>query len=408
VTPASAASEPTPSAGHSAPRLVLVVVEGGADPPGGETTPLQEAGTPTLDRLARDGHVGRAVLGAVSCWDGFTCLLGATSRSAALGPAEVLAAGLDAGDARWAARVDLVTVDDTRVLDPFGGRIADPEASALFEDTAGTLPHGRLVRLPGRRGLWLGTDVIPDAPPPWEVGERPPRSVLGEGPALLALYEASRRALGLHDVNAVRVDLGENPANALWPHGAGELPLRLDVPSWAAGRRAALVAGGGPAHGVARVLGWESVVVDGAGANGAGVDRDDDALCAAALAALSDHDVVVVRTGSVLAAALRDPHEAHAARVDAFSSFDARLAAPLLGALEERGPFVFAVAADGVYDSRARTYSAEPVPFGVLHTGGSGHGLAAFHERACSEGGERLDGPDAFTALLQHELDAVA
>ena len=404
-------AESRPNEGPPRARLVLLVIEGGADPSGSTpsqpATPLQEAGTPALDRVARDGHVGRVVLGAGSCWDGFTGLLGAPSGTAALGPSEWMGAarpGADAvpafaaGAATWAARVDLVTADDQRVLDPFGGRIADPEAGALFDDTAGTLPHGRLVRLSGRRGLWLGTEPIADAPPPWEIGARAPRSVLGRDPTLLALYEASRRALTFHDVNAVRVDLGENPANALWPHGAGALPLRMEVPSWATGRRVALVAGGGPAQGVASALSWDGVTCDG----------DDDALCAAALEALATHEVVVVRTSNVASAGLRDPDGAHAARVEAFSAVDARLAAPLLGALEERGPFVFAVAADGVLDCATRTYSSEPVPCGVLHAGAHGHGLQAFHERVCNESGERLDGPAAFMALLQHALDAIS
>jgi 2,3-bisphosphoglycerate-independent phosphoglycerate mutase len=391
-------------------RIVLLVVAGGADPVD-SATPLHAAGTPTLDRVARDGHLARVALGAASCWDGFTRLLGATTdRPAPLGPAEVASAGLAPSElegARWAARLDLVTTDDERVLDPFGGRIGDPEAGALFEDTAGALPHGRLVRLPGRRGLWLGTAPIPDAPPPWEVGDRPPRVVLADAPELLALYEASRRALTAHDVNAVRVDLGENPANALWPHGAGELPLAMEPPSWSVGRRVALVAGGGPAMGLAGALGWTPVSVDAAsGADGL------DALCAAALAALADHDVVVVRTRHVATAGLRSgpaaADEVHAARVDAHSAVDARLAAPLLGALEERGPFVLAAVADGVLDGTSRTYTAEPVPCGVLRSGGQGHGLAAFHEKACSDGGARLGDAQGFADLLEHEIAALA
>ncbi len=416
-------SSPSTVAERAAPadvRMVLLVLEAGADPLD-RATPLHEAGTPALDRVARDGHVGRVDLRASSCWDGFTGLLGAAPRSAPLGPAEALAAGIDAGvlaadgstadgsgvdrSSVWAARVDLVTVDDGRVLDPFGGRIDDPEASALFEDTAGALPHGRLLRLPGRRGLWVCAAALPDAPPPWdvgppwEVGPRAPRAVFAAAPSLLAVYEASRRALTQHDVNAVRVDLGENPANALWPHGAGVLPLRMEPPSWAAGRRVALVAGGGPAQGVARALGWDGTAVDG----------DDDALCAAALAALATHDIVVIRTSTVLAACRPSAGDAHAARVDAFASVDARLAAPLLGALEERGPFVFAVAADGVVDSASGSYSAEPVPCGVVRGGvvqpaGGGHGLTAFHESSCAEGGARISGAEGFAALLQHEI----
>jgi 2,3-bisphosphoglycerate-independent phosphoglycerate mutase len=423
-------AEPDPPA---AARMFLLVIEGGADPAGGRgghgsaATPLQEAGTPALDRLARDGHLHRVVLGAATCWDGFTGLLGADPGTAPLGPAEAAAAGIDADG--WAARADFVTVDDSGVLDPLGGHVADPEASALLAQAAGAggaadaSAPGGLVRLRGHRNLWVSATEVGASPPAWQTGSRTPRSVLSPDAGLMAFYDDARSILGKADINAVRVDLGENPANALWPHGAGELPLRMTPPAWAVGRRVALVAAPGPAQGVARVLGWHAVAVDG----------DDDALCAAALEALADHDVVVVRTRSVLTASLRSQaapadaaasddvrasggheHDVHGARVEALSAVDARLAGPLLSALEERGPFVFAVAADGAVDLRQRLHSAEPVPCGTLHSdglgsgGSSGAGLPAFNERACTESGHRVEGAAEFAALLAHELDAVS
>jgi len=420
----------------AAARMCLLVIEGGADPAAGAKaghgsgpTPLHQAGTPALDRLARDGHLHRLVLGAATCWDGFTGLLGAEPGSAPLGPAEAAAAELSGPSGEpgpaWAARADLVTVDDSGVLDPLGGHVADPEASALLALAAGTIPGAELTRLRGHRNLWLSAAPIgTGSPPAWQTGARSPRSVLSPDTGLLAFYDGARRVLGQADINAVRVDLGENPANALWPHGAGALPLQMTPPRWAEGRRVALVAAPGPAQGVARVLGWHAVAVDG----------DDDALCAAALEALTDHDVVVVRTRSVLTAGLRSAHDAqgdrarggelrgrdvgvgddvHAARVDAFAAIDARLAGPLLGALEERGPFVFAVAADGAVDVARRLHSAEPVPCGTLHSdglgsgGGTGAGLPAFNERACAESGHRVKGAEAFADLLAHEFDSV-
>jgi hypothetical protein len=104
----------------------------------------------------------------------------------------------------------------------------------------------------------------------------------------------------------------------------------------------------------------------------------------------------------------------HDARVEGFASVDARLASPLLGALEERGPYVFAVVADGNVDLAARRHSAEPLPCGTLHSdglgsgGSAGAGIPAFNERACLESGHRVEGADAFAELLAHELDAVS
>ncbi len=402
-------SDPTQSAHPGAPRtrVALIVVAGGADALGaGEPTALHEAGTPALDRVARDGHLGRVVLGAPTCWAGFLGLLGQEPGVLAIGPAELRAAGVDAGGARWAARADFVTVDSERVLDAFGGGVGDPEAAALLDAVAAelalvgdVLAGARLVRLSGPRNVLLAHHELPPGLPAWHAGRRTLRSALGaDGPAR-ALFDVSHRALAAHDVNAVRLDLGENPANALWLHGAGPLgaagPAQLAAPSWSAGRRVAIVSDGGAPSGVAAALGWDAVEAAG----------DADALCAGALEALTAHDCVVVRTSAALAAGLRAHDDVRGARAAAFSELDARLVGPLLGALEESGPFVLAVAADGAFDAESRTFSSEPVWCGVLASGGAGHGGTAFHERACAEGA-RLDGPAAFSAFVEHALHA--
>ncbi len=392
----------------SAPRLVLVVVAGGAEPVDSGTS-LQEAGTPTLDRIARDGHIGRISLAAASQWDGFMRLLGQATDAPSLGWAEARAAGLlggvPLGDGvplgGWVARADFVTVDDEHLLDARGGCVDDAEADVLLAALGERLAGARLVRLDAHRNLWISDTPIEAGPAPWCAGLRAPRAVLSAAPAALSLFDASRVVLGGHDVNAVRVDLGENPANAVWAHGAGAASAKADVPAWARKSKVALVGAGRAETGIADALGWDAIP------SAAG---DDEALCAAALGALSTHDVVIVRTGSVLSAGALavDLASARDARRDAFAALDARLVGPLLGALEERGAFALVVAADGGVDVDARTLSAEPVPFGVLSAGASGgHGAAAFHESACRDAGHDLRDATEFTALLEHRFAAL-
>ena len=261
----------------------------------------------------------------------------------------------------------------------------DPEASLLLGAVRAAAPGVRLVRGGGHRNIAVLPAPAQFCPSPWEmVGQNPIAGLPPEGP-VRTLYDAAASALANHDVNAVRIDLGENPANALWIHGGGPAAVARTGDGAPPGG-AILVGRGAAIAGLARVLGWQSSIVDG----------DDDALAAAALAAMSVADLVVVRTESVLAAAsLGGP----VAKRDALSWADARLVAPLLAAAEERDSYVMAVAADSVLDSSTHALSRRPVPF-VIVGAGSGSGVAVFNEKICESGGFHIASGAEFASLL--------
>ena len=361
-------------------KRVLVVLAGAFDPPG-DATPLCDAEKPALDRMARDGRAGIVVLGARSPWEGFTSLLGLGEAAPSLGAAEALGAGVDVASGEIAYRADFVTVADGVVRDPFGGKVKDPEAASLLDSVRAAAPGARIVRAGGHRNVVVLRGVPQFCPSPWEmVGQKPASGLPAEG-ALREFYDAAAKALAAHDVNAVRIDLGENPANALWLHGGGGAA--------SPGRSAArgvLVGRGAASAGLARVMGWECSLVEG----------DDEVLAAAALAAMAASDFVVVRTESVVDAAASGGPEA---KRDALSRTDARLVAPLLAAVEERDAFVMAVAADSVIDAGTNALARRPLPFVVVGTGG-GAGSPAFTERACDIGGYRVASGAEFFALF--------
>jgi len=149
---------------------------------------------------------------------------------------------------------------------------------------------------------------------------------------------------------------------------------------------AVLVGRGAATAGLASALGWRSSIVEG----------DDDVLAAAALAAVSAADLVVVRTETVLDAAAALGLEG---KRDALSIADARLVAPLLSALEERDAFVMAAAADCVFDSAARAVVRGPAPFVLAGTGRSGLDTE-FSEIACAAGGFHVGSGAEFAALF--------
>jgi 2,3-bisphosphoglycerate-independent phosphoglycerate mutase len=371
-------AEPAPSRANV--KRVLVVLAGAFDPPG-DATPLCDAEKPALDRMARDGRAGIVALAARSPWEGFTSLLGLGDEAPALGAAEALGAGVDVASGEVAYRADFVTVADGVVRDPFGGKVKDPEAASLLDAERAAAPGARIVRAGGHRNVVVLRGAAQFCPSPWEmVGRKPASGLPADGP-LREFYDAAAKALAAHDVNAVRIDLGENPANALWLHGGGTVA----VPARAAGR-GVLVGRGAGAAGLARLLGWECSLVEG----------DDEVLAAAALAAMAASDLVVVRTESVIDAAAAG---GRAAKRDALSLADARLVAPLYAAAQERDAFVMAVAADSVIDADTHALARRPLPFVVAGTGG-GAGSPAFTERTCDVGGYRLASGAEFFALL--------
>ena len=365
-------------------RRVLLVLAGAASAPG-DVTPLSDAETPGLDQMARRGRAGMVSVAAGTPWNGFTALLGLGEDAAALGAAEAAGAGIDvpAGSSAW--RADFVTLDDVGLRDPAGGKVREPEATILLDAVREALPGVALHRLEGHRNLAIAAGPAEYAPSPWEMFGRRPLSGLAEGGRLRPWFEAARTVLAAHDVNHVRVDLLENPANALWFHGGG--------PGAAPGLRSALSASnpvlvgrGGVTAGLARALGWKSVVVDG----------DDEALAAEALARIPACDLVVVRSETILwATASQTP----GARRDALSAADARLVRPLLGALEECDAFTFVVASDSTIDARSGALLRRPVPIAVLASGDAGD-AGPFTEHACERSGFHVDGAAGLAAVL--------
>lgn len=371
---------------------MLLVLAGAADRVGTspqDGTPLADAETPGLDQMARLGRAGTFVLEASTPWNGFMALLGLDGDVAALGPIEALGAGVvvPPGSAAW--RADFVTMDDAGLSDPTAGKVNEPAATALLDVARAALPGVALHRLEGHRNL-----AVADGPPefassPWEMIGRRAVSGLDARGRIPAWFDAARRVLEAHDVNHVRVDLLQNPANALWFHGGG-VAVAGGLRSALAGQDAVLVGRGRVTAGLATALGWRACVVDG----------DDEALAAEALTAIATADLVVVRTETPLWAAAAS---GTAGRRDAISVADARLVRPILGALEECDAYAFAVASDCVLASDTRALLQRPSPIVVVTSDNAPPHDGApvrFSEYVCERSGFHVQGGQGLAALL--------
>ena len=161
-------------------------------------------------------------------------LLGVRLRGADSAAGCLLASALDVkiGPRERAFRCDLVNLYDGAVVDPTAGLLADAEAKILvlaLQESLGS----EVVRFRtgfGFRALVVigggQADGCRTVAPVSFLGE-PVRSHLAKGPGSELVRGLIGRAEGLlaeHEVNTVRIDLGENPANGIWIWGGGSSP----------------------------------------------------------------------------------------------------------------------------------------------------------------------------------------
>ena len=139
-------------------KYAIVIPDGCADDPQeslGGKSPLQSAKLPNMDRIAREGVVGRADnvprpltpasdVATLSLF-GYDPLVVYTGRA----PLETIAMGLKLGPTDWAVRCNLVTVQDGRMHDFTAGHINNADGSRLMAAV-----HEQLgFRLEAQRGL---------------------------------------------------------------------------------------------------------------------------------------------------------------------------------------------------------------------------------------------------------------
>src|SRR4051794_20952123 len=291
-------------------KYAIVIPDGCADEPQeslGGKTPLQAARKPNMDRIAREGVVGRSDnvpptltpasdVATLSLF-GYDPLQVYTGRA----PLETAALGIPLGPGDWAVRCNLVCVEGGVMRDFTAGHISSEEGqeliSALRQATGGDVPGGRLEFHAGvsYRNI-LVFRAGPAAPfgpdtktqPPHDIPDRPVADHLPTGPGgelLRDLMRRSRDVLAGHPVNAARRAAGKRPATQVWLWGQGRAPsLRpfRDVH----GPRGAIISAVDLVRGVGVLLGWTRIDVPGATGY---LDTDYAGKGRAAVAALHEH-----------------------------------------------------------------------------------------------------------------------
>lgn len=361
-------------------KYCIIIPDGMADYPQeklGGRTPLEAAKTPGMDFIATNGQIGTVQ----TIPDGFTpgsdianlSLLGYDPNKYFTGraPLEAVNIGVKLGADDWAFRCNLVTVNDDMMADFSAGHISTKEADTLISLLNEKISNESIKFYTGTsyRHLMVyhGKEKMDmKCMPPHDIVGQPIKENLPRGNGsemIIELMERSRIFLDGHEINKVRIDLKENPANMIWLWGQGQRPSMPSFRQRYGISSGAVITAVDLVKGIARLIGWDVINVPGATGY---LDTDYAAKGKYAIEALKNHDLVVVHVEATDEAS----HEGNLQeKIFAIQNIDEKIITPILKAGQDFNGLRIMVLPDHYTPIEKKTHSREPVPFAI---GGDG------------------------------------
>ncbi len=388
---------------------LVLILDGAAGWPlpelGGATT-LAAASTPNLDALARAGMVGLAqtVPDGVEPSSSAACtsILGydPVANYVGRGAIEAASMGITLAADEVALRMNLVAIEDEVMTSYSCGHITTEESRAIVADLALELSDETFTFHPGV--AYRHILVVKGHPELVELAYTPPhdisdKTIVGEMPRgegadlLLDLMDRARDVLRNSPANRARAARGEVAATDIWPFWPGVAPDGLVPFSTLRGLSAAMTSGVDLLNGLAVLFGFDRLDIPGVSD---GPDNDYSAQIAGGLAALEDHDVVIVHVES-------PDEEGHAGdmqgKIAAIESIDRLMVSRIR---EYPRDLRVLCMPDHPTPIELKTHVGEPVPF-VLYGPGVAHsGSETYDEAAAADGDVHIDPGYGVMSLL--------
>lgn len=336
-------------------------------------TPLEAARTPNLDALAQMGKIGQITTIPMDMEPGTDvgCLsiFGLDPRHYYTGraPLEAIGMGIDLAKDEIAFRFNLVTLSDGMIFDHSAGHISTAEAHVMIQLLNDRLATKTIRLYPGVSYRHIAV-IKTDDPEKWlSVRSAPPYDLYGrkvaehwpqgaEGDILKDFCLQAADLLAEHEINQVRIDLGENPANFIWFWGQGNRP---EIQSFTERFRIqGLVLGAvDMVRGVGRAVGLDAAIPEGATGN---LETNYANKGVAMIEALKKYDFVTVH---VEAADEASHHGDVKAKINAIEEIDRHIVGPALRYLKENPDTRIAVIPDHPASCVTRSHVRGPVPF---------------------------------------------
>lgn len=371
-------------------KYAIIIPDGCSDLPmqelGGKT-PLEAANIPNMDLIAQEGmlaqtdnvpsHFPAGSEVANMTLFGYDPNLYFTGRA----PIEAAAQGIQLGEYDWAVRCNLVSVVEQIMVDFTADHISTEEAKQLLAALSEVVADRRLEFVSGvsYRNLLLYRGNANEKPPfsnetrtraPHDLTDLPVTDDYPRGPGsdlLTDLMQKSVPVFAEHAVNQKRLAEGHLAATNVWLWGLGKSPV-LPPFQERFGLRGAMITGVDLLRGLAALIGWDRIAVEGAtgylDTNYAGKGR-------AAVEALDKYDIVCVHVEATDEASHEGRHDE---KIKALESIDKHIVAPVHAKLKQCGDYRIIVLPDHPTPCSTKKHSYGMVPLAVCGTGISGPG----------------------------------
>jgi len=379
---------------------VIVILDGAAGWPleqFGGLTSLAAARTPNLDAMAAAGTVGVArtvppgteASSAAAC----TSILGYDPVGDYVGRGAIEAAsmGIHLADDEVALRLNLVSIVDGTMDSYSCGRIPTEDSREIVADLQAAFGGPTFHFYPGVS--YRHILVVKGHPELLELAYAAPHDISGmpvegrlpsgDGAGLLTgLMEGARAFLESRPANVRRRDAGLTPATDIWPFWPGVAPRSLVPFETRRGVRAALTSGVDLLGGLATLTGIDRLEIAGVTD---GSDNDYAGQAEGALAALADHDLVVIHVET-------PDEEGHAGDAQGKIAGIEAIDREVVGRVLAMGGEVRVLCMpDHPTPVALKTHTSDPVPFVLWGSGVDRNGAAAFDEAQAASTGLVVD-----------------
>jgi 2,3-bisphosphoglycerate-independent phosphoglycerate mutase len=359
-------------------KYMVIIGDGMADRPldvlSGKT-PLQVASTPNMDRLAREGIIGRIRTVPSGFQPGSDIanlnILGYDPHKFYSGraPLEAASIGIPLKEEDVAYRCNLVTLkynkDKTKaVMDDYSsGHISTEEARELINEINEKMGNAEITFYPGvsyrHIMVWSSGSMKIDCTPPHDITGKEIADYLPVGDNEDMLRDIMLKSEGIlenHPVNRERIRNGEKPANSIWLWGQGK---KLSMPTFKEKYSidGALVSAVDLMRGLGIAAGFEILYVPGITGY---LDTNYEGKAAAALKALGRVDITYIHVEA--------PDEAghsgkYKDKIKAIEDFDALVVGKVLQGITSFGDYKILILPDHATPLAVKTHTEEPVPF---------------------------------------------
>ncbi|OGX29952.1 MAG: cofactor-independent phosphoglycerate mutase [Omnitrophica WOR_2 bacterium RIFCSPLOWO2_12_FULL_51_24] len=382
-------------------KYIVLVGDGMADYPIkelGNKTPLEAAKIPNMNYIAKNGRAGLTY----TIPKGFAPASDVANLSiigydpakyySGRGPLEAANMGIKLGSDDIAFRCNLVTVDREKMADYSAGHITSEEAATLIRYLDKKLGSDKVKFYPGvsyrhliivRDGSLKEALRTAECVPPHDITGMMIKDFLPKGAGaefLIKLMEDSRALLSSHEVNHVRIDLKENPADMIWLWGQG---VETNMPTFKEkfGVDGSVISAVDLIKGIGKSIGLNVINVPGATGY---YDTNYKGKAKYAIDSLKDRDFVFVHVEA--------PDEAGhngdlRAKIAAIENFDRLVVGTVLEKFKKQKDFRIMVLPDHSTPVSVRTHTAEPVPFAVFGKGVEPNKAEAYNEVAAKATG---------------------